>query len=83
MLTDVTYGVNPHVLLVSLRQLFGGLRRHHVRGIPLGPVLLALPSALLVLAVDGLRTRSLEVSDPGLRSNEGREMFKPRASQRL
>src|SRR5580658_3293617 len=56
MLTDVSYGVNHHVRLLSLRQLFAGLLRHHVRGVPLGPVLIALPGALLVLAVGGRRT---------------------------
>jgi hypothetical protein len=39
-----------------LRQLFAGLLRHHVRGVPVAPVRVALPGALLVLAVGGLRT---------------------------
>ena len=30
--------------------------RHHVLGVPVGPVGVALPGALLVLAVGGLRT---------------------------
>src|SRR5580698_3403298 len=38
-----------------LRQLFPRLLRHHVGGIPLRPVLVALFEALLVLAVGGLR----------------------------
>ena len=38
------------------RQFPAGLLRHHVRGVPVGPVLVALPGALLVLAVGGLRT---------------------------
>src|SRR4029434_5376329 len=40
----------------SLRQLFAGLLLHHVLGIPLRPVRIALPGALLVLAMCGLRT---------------------------
>ena len=36
-------------------QLCPGLLRHHVRGIPLGPVLVRLAGALLVLAVGGSR----------------------------
>src|SRR6267378_4318853 len=41
----------------SLRRLFAGLLRHHVLGVPVGPVLVALPpGALLVLAVGGLGT---------------------------
>src|SRR5689334_25394152 len=39
-----------------LRQLGPGLLRHHVRRVPRGPVRVALPSALLVLAVGGLGT---------------------------
>jgi hypothetical protein len=56
MLSDATYGVNHHVILGSLRQFFAGRLRHCVRSIPLGPLFLALPGALLVLAVGGLRT---------------------------
>ena len=56
MLTDVTYGVNHHAILVSLRQLLAGLLRHHILGVPVGPVRVALAGALLVLAVGGLRT---------------------------
>src|SRR5580704_18364066 len=40
----------------SLRQLFAGLLRHHVGGVPVWPIRVALPRALLVLAVGGLRT---------------------------
>jgi hypothetical protein len=40
----------------SLRQLFAGLFRHHVRGIPVCPVHIVLSCALLVLAVGSLRT---------------------------
>jgi hypothetical protein len=41
----------------SSRQLRPSLFRHHVRGVPVGPVLVALSSgALLVLAVGGLGT---------------------------
>src|ERR1700678_228510 len=40
---------------VSLRRLFTGLLRHHEGSVPPGPVLVALPGALLVLAVGGLR----------------------------
>src|ERR1700733_11806672 len=39
-----------------LRQLFAGLLRDHVGGVPIWPVLIAMPEALLVLAVGGLRT---------------------------
>ena len=39
----------------SRRQLRAGLLRHHVRGVPVGPVRVSLPGALLVLAVGGLR----------------------------
>ena len=53
---DVAYGVNHHSILVSLRQFFAGLLRHHVRSVPLGPVLVALPGSLLMLAVGCLRT---------------------------
>ena len=38
------------------RELSAGLLRHHVRGVPVGPVLVALPDAFLVLAVGGRRT---------------------------
>jgi len=40
----------------SLRQLFAGLLSHHVGGVPVWPVCVALPNALLMLAVSGLRT---------------------------
>src|ERR1700689_4232794 len=40
----------------SFRQLFPGLLSHHVLGVPVRPVRVALPNALLVLAVSGLRT---------------------------
>jgi hypothetical protein len=59
MLPDVTFGVNHHVILVSSRQFFAGLLRHCLRSIPLGQSSLALPGALLVLAVGGLRTAEL------------------------
>src|SRR5271155_4642087 len=39
----------------SLRQLFAGLLGHHVGGVPVWPVRVALPNALLVLAVSGPR----------------------------
>jgi hypothetical protein len=38
----------------SLRQLFAGLLSHHVGGVPVWPIRIALPDALLVLAVGGL-----------------------------
>jgi len=38
-----------------LRQLSASLLRHHVRGVPVGPVRVALPGALFVLSVGGLR----------------------------
>src|SRR5690349_19264336 len=41
---------------LSSRQLFAGLLRHHVGGVPVGPVCIALPDALLVLAVGSFRT---------------------------
>ncbi|MGD1093740.1 MAG: hypothetical protein ABSB35_17345 [Bryobacteraceae bacterium] len=44
MLLGVIYGVNHHVILVSLRQFFADLLRDCGRSIPLWPVLLALPS---------------------------------------
>jgi hypothetical protein len=47
MPTDVTEGVNHHIILVSLQQFFAGLLRHNVRSISLGPVLVTLPGALL------------------------------------
>src|SRR5262245_39781464 len=40
----------------SLWQLSASLLRHHVRGVPVGPVLVALPGSLFVLSVGGLRT---------------------------
>ena len=40
----------------SRRQLRPGVLRHHVRGVPVGPVRVALPGALLVFAVGGLCT---------------------------
>jgi hypothetical protein len=39
-----------------LRQFGAGLLRRHVRGVPVGPVRVALPGAFLVLAVGGFRT---------------------------
>jgi hypothetical protein len=39
----------------SFRQLSSGLLRHHVLGIPIGPVRIAPPSALFVQSVGGLR----------------------------
>ena len=76
MLTDVTHGVDHHVIFVSLRQLFPGLLRRHILGVPVGPVLVALPGALLVLAVGDLRTpqRARQVAcraerSPGSRIN--------------
>src|SRR5882724_12052230 len=45
------------VLSRSLRQLFAGLLARHVLGVPVRPILVALPpGALLVLAVGGLGT---------------------------
>ena len=40
---------------VLRRQLRPGLLRHHVRGVPVWPVLVALPGALLMLAMGSLR----------------------------
>src|SRR5215472_7882920 len=40
----------------SRRQLRPSLLRHHVRGVPVGPVLVALPNALFVLSVGSFRT---------------------------
>src|SRR6266567_971979 len=40
----------------SLRQLFAGLLRYHVGGIPIGPVCVALTGALFVFAVGSFRT---------------------------
>jgi len=54
LLTDVTYGVNHHAILFSLRQFLAGLLRHHVLGVPGGPVRVALAGPLFVLAVSGL-----------------------------
>src|SRR5690242_21711785 len=42
----------------SLRQLFAGLLSHHVGGVPVWPVRVALSRALLVLAVGGLDRKS-------------------------
>src|SRR5580698_8248530 len=56
MLADVAYGVNHHVIFVSLRQIFAGLLRHHILGVPVGPAHVALTSSFLVLAMGGLRT---------------------------
>jgi hypothetical protein len=36
-----------------LRKHFAGLLGHHARGVPVGPVRVGLPDALLVLAVGG------------------------------
>src|SRR5437016_6315446 len=48
---------DDRVLVVSLRQLLAGLLRRRVRGVPVWPVLVALPpGTLLVLAVCSLRT---------------------------
>src|SRR5271155_1057247 len=60
-------------MLVSLRRLFAGLLRHHVRGVPIGPVLVALPGAFLVLAVGGLGTpkRARQVACGAERSRRG------------
>ena len=41
---------------VSLRQFFAGLFRYDIRGVPVGPVRVALPGPPLVLAVGGFRT---------------------------
>jgi len=46
----------PTRLHPSFRQLSAGLLGHHVRGVPVGPVLVALPGAFLVLAVGGRGT---------------------------
>ena len=39
-----------------LWQFCPGLLRHHVCGIPVGPILVAFPDAFLVLAMGSLRT---------------------------
>ena len=44
------------VAIRSRWQFCPGLLRYHVSGVPVGPVRVALPGALLVLAVGGLRT---------------------------
>src|SRR3954453_3756213 len=48
----------------SRRQLFAGLRAHHVLGVPLRPVRILLPGPLLVLAVrlGGLAEGLLQVA---------------------
>jgi len=44
-----------HAVVGSLRQLFSGLFGYHVRGVPVGPIRVALPGALFMLAVRGFR----------------------------
>src|SRR5215831_16335694 len=51
----------PHSPAISRRnglrwQFLARLLRHHVRGVPVGPVRVALSGAFLVLAMGGLRT---------------------------
>src|SRR6516162_11861048 len=41
--------------VLSFRQLFARLLSHHVGGVPVWPVRVALPNTLLVHAVSGLR----------------------------
>src|SRR5262245_11216205 len=45
-----------HHLSRSLRPLFAGLLPGHVRGVPVGPVRVALSGALFLLALSGFRT---------------------------
>ena len=57
---------DDHVVVGSCRQLLAGLLRDHVLGVPVGPVLVGLARARLVLAVRGGRApqRARQVARP-------------------
>ena len=62
------------------RQLRTRLLRHQVRGIPVGPILVALPGAPFMLAVCGLRTskRARQIAYRCVRRVAGDTAWQPR-----
>ena len=76
---DGVEGLAGLSLRAVVRQLLPGLLAHHVRGVPVGPVRVALPDPLLVLAVGGLGAPSAlarsfaeaKVVSPGRRARAG------------